>query len=107
MTRLQSRVGRLPDWSLGVTLIWQRHLDAVQIPPGFPHAVTNLQPCVKVACDGVQIDSLPWFAEMQNTMGRRFGYGRQNPADYVELSDRCFARLLGLRNDVLRFPTSL
>lgn len=50
----------------GVCILYQHDKDRVCVPPGWAHAVLNLQPNVKIAMDGVLWDEMPCYV-----LGRR------------------------------------
>ena len=53
----------------------------VQVPPGWMHAVTNIQACVKFAVEYVTLNNMPTYAMAFNQVNRM--YGEANPAPYI------------------------
>jgi hypothetical protein len=53
--------GKAPDKD-GIKLMEQKHGQAIYVPPGWAHAVYNLQPCLKVARDVYNSFHFPLYA---------------------------------------------
>ena len=62
-------------------VLHQKHGDIVIVPPGYPHQVWNVLPCIKVARDGLVTAHLPTVVRMQQLHGASL-FAQRSPEDY-------------------------
>lgn len=65
----------------GVHLVFQFHMDLLCLPPGLPHAVTNLQRNVKFTMDGALLSDFPLMVRSMREI-RPYMAGHDIPYDY-------------------------
>lgn len=58
----------------GVFLLKQRHGMTIEVPPGWPHLVVNMRPCVKVAVEIIRVKDIPSYILAADHMHSVFNY---------------------------------
>jgi hypothetical protein len=88
---MQLRCDELESWAaranaeLGqgaVVLVWQKHGEAVFVPPGWVQCVLNLQACIKVAHDRFIVTRFPLYAKSAHEVASCFMH-YQSADDYM------------------------
>ncbi len=74
------------DGRSSVLALLQGPGDIVQVPPGWPHAVTNLELCCKLAWDYIDISHLSTYMMVRRDVACKFFVGEDIADDYMAVA---------------------
>ncbi len=74
------------DGRSSVLAILQGPGDIVQVPPGWPHAVTNLEFCCKLAWDYINTSHLSTYMVVRRDVACKFFVGENTADDYMAVA---------------------
>ncbi|KAL3135234.1 hypothetical protein ABBQ38_006313 [Trebouxia sp. C0009 RCD-2024] len=74
------------DGRSSVLAVLQGPGDIVQVPPGWPHAVTNLEFCCKLAWDYIDTSNLSTYMVVRRDVACKFFVGENIADDYMAVA---------------------
>jgi hypothetical protein len=83
MKELVEFIGDLPHGAAGAFIVPQGPGDVIAVPPGWMHAVTNVQPCVKLAYEFIRINQLITYMTAWNQVNVL--HGLNNAESYMNV----------------------